>query len=228
MGHVLGAGMSWARRAERLAPPWIRRGLRRLPVAAPLAALQRTRARWEQEYEAGDWDRLGDLDELGRYSIIAGYVRHLGGAPRILDIGCGNGVMANALRPLQHTYVGCDHALAALKKASGSEGKAAVLLAADAGRLPLASGSFDVVICNEVLNCLPDVATALDEALRVLTPDGRLIVSLFDAFGREQRDCWDQVRKVCHVEDIVAVTHLESRLTWRVGLFRERKRRQGS
>jgi hypothetical protein len=48
------------------------------------------------------------------------------------------------------------------------------LLAGDALCLPFADGTFDAVICSEVLEHLPDYRGALREILRVLRPGGRL------------------------------------------------------
>lgn len=46
----------------------------------------------------------------------------------------------------------------------------------DITRLPFESGSFDVVICNHVLEHVPDDAAAMSELRRVLTPDGEALL----------------------------------------------------
>lgn len=48
----------------------------------------------------------------------------------------------------------------------------------DALELPFASGSFDLVTCFQVIEHLPSVRTALDEALRVLRRPGYLVVGI--------------------------------------------------
>jgi SAM-dependent methyltransferase len=62
------------------------------------------------------------------------------------------------------------------------------LLAGDALCLPFADGTFDAVICSEVLEHLPDYRGALREILRVLRPGGRLAVSVPRPWC--ERICW--------------------------------------
>ena len=56
--------------------------------------------------------------------------------------------------------------------------RSAVWCVGDAGRLPFADNSFDVVICSEVLEHLPDVDAALDEITRIVKPGGRFALSV--------------------------------------------------
>ena len=66
------------------------------------------------------------------------------------------------------------------------------LLAGDALCLPFADATFDVVICSEVLEHLPDYRGALREMLRVLRPGGRLAVSVPRPWC--ERICWRLAR----------------------------------
>lgn len=47
----------------------------------------------------------------------------------------------------------------------------------DITRIPLPDGSFDAVLCSEVLEHLPEPTRALDEFSRLLKPGGRLILT---------------------------------------------------
>ena len=62
------------------------------------------------------------------------------------------------------------------------------VLIGDALELPFPDGSFDAVVCSEVLEHLPAYGPALDEVVRVLRPGGRLGVSV-PRYGPE-RLCW--------------------------------------
>ena len=54
---------------------------------------------------------------------------------------------------------------------------AGVQLRADAHTLPFLDGSFDVVLCTEVLEHLPEPQRAIDEMYRVLQPGGQLLLT---------------------------------------------------
>ncbi len=48
----------------------------------------------------------------------------------------------------------------------------------DVTRLPFPDGAFDVVICSEVMEHIPDNRKAVSELMRVLKPGGDLVVSV--------------------------------------------------
>ncbi|TDV46378.1 phosphatidylethanolamine N-methyltransferase /phosphatidyl-N-methylethanolamine N-methyltransferase [Actinophytocola oryzae] len=57
-----------------------------------------------------------------------------------------------------------------------ARGRAAVLQRGDAHDLPFRDGSFDTVVCTFGLCAIPDPDRAVGEMVRVLRPDGRLIL----------------------------------------------------
>lgn len=81
---------------------------------------------------------------------------------RTLDLGAQNGPYA-AHFPRR---VAMD-----LKPSSG------IHLRGDAHTLPFRDASFDVVLCTEVLEHLPEPQRAIDEMFRVLTPGGQLLLT---------------------------------------------------
>jgi SAM-dependent methyltransferase len=67
------------------------------------------RATWDREYAAGEWSKLGKLDEMPRYALIAGCSRTIGPAASVLDIGCGEGHLASWLfEDGKRRYLGID------------------------------------------------------------------------------------------------------------------------
>ena len=51
------------------------------------------------------------------------------------------------------------------------------LVETSAEKMPFSDGDFDVVISNGVFNLIPDKVSALAEAVRVLKPNGRLMIA---------------------------------------------------
>jgi SAM-dependent methyltransferase len=113
----------------------------------------------------------------------------------VLDLGCGEGRHVHGLIGLQGVdVVGVDLDEPSLHKARDGLAQAprgggdALLMKADAYRLPFADGAFDVVICSEVLEHLHDYPAALREIRRVLKPGGRFAPTVPRAWP--ERICW--------------------------------------
>jgi SAM-dependent methyltransferase len=122
---------------------------------------------------------------------------------RVLDIGCGSGRhTAAAYRIPRAEVVGVDAAHSELAAARrrlelhdrlGEHGGGRwALCAADGLQLPFAGGQFDLVICAEVLEHVPDHDRAAAEIARVLRPGGDAVVSV-PRYGPE-RLCWALAR----------------------------------
>lgn len=117
----------------------------------------------------------------------------------MLDIGCGSGRHTAAVYGHPHvTVVGSDmniddviHARNRLRfhDHCGEHGGGTWLLSvSDITRLPFGDGAFDLVICSEVLEHIPDDHAAVREIIRVLKPKGTLAVSVPRYFP--ERLCW--------------------------------------
>lgn len=99
---------------------------------------------------------------------------HLAGRPRVLDAGCGTGAAGGWLGA-HGDVVGVDVERLALRLYRESR-PASALAAASLAALPLASASFDVVLCVTVLyhRRVEDPAAVTRELARVLRPGGVL------------------------------------------------------
>jgi SAM-dependent methyltransferase len=123
---------------------------------------------------------VGTLDH--RLSTIADLVRRERPS-RLLDIGCGQGVLLEALsRALPDALlVGIDAV------APPAQAPWQAVTGDIAGRLPFADASFDVVVAGEVIEHVPNPDLMLAEARRVLTPHGRLVLSTPNIVGWANR-----------------------------------------
>lgn len=90
----------------------------------------------------------------------------------VLDIGCADGAIRNALPGLR-SYLGLDYPGTAL----GLYGTRPDVLG-DAASLPFSDARFDTVMLLDVLEHLARPELALAEARRVLRPGGRLLVTV--------------------------------------------------
>jgi len=117
---------------------------------------------------------------------------------RVLDIGCGTGRhMAETVRRPETLTVGTDineedllgarQRLVDLDKLGVVRG-AWRLGMADITALPFTDAAFDLVICSEVLEHIPDHQGAVAELVRVLKPGGDLVISVPCYFP--EKICW--------------------------------------
>lgn len=103
---------------------------------------------------------------------------------RILDAGCGAGPLFAALRDRGAVMTGIDASAGMLELARQRLGTEADLRVADlADPLPFPDDAFDDVVASLVLHYLEDWGPTLAELRRVLTPGGRLIVSVEHPFA---------------------------------------------
>ncbi|MBV7703092.1 class I SAM-dependent methyltransferase [Nocardia nova] len=103
---------------------------------------------------------------------------------RILDAGCGSGLLFAALRDRGAVVTGIDASARMLEQARQHLGADADVRVADlADPLPFPDDAFDDVVASLVLHYLRDWGPTLAELRRVLVPGGRLLVSVEHPFA---------------------------------------------
>lgn len=95
--------------------------------------------------------------------------------PRLLDIGCGTGDLAQEIR-VQHPdalVIAADFTPEMVQLGAATKPDPSILwVIADAQHLPFPDSSFNGVVCGYLLRNLPDTQAALDEQYRVNQPNG--------------------------------------------------------
>jgi len=106
---------------------------------------------------------------------------------RVLDVGCGGGLLAEEFARLGCAVTGVDpseESLAAAREHAATLGLAIEYQRARGEALPFAADSFNVVYCCDVLEHVDDLRQVLSETARVLEPGG---VYLYDTINRTPR-----------------------------------------
>lgn len=122
--------------------------------------------------------QLGQITDTLEEELILELV----GSPegmRILDVGCGDGVLAAGLARVGAVVTGVDsdpRMLVAGRARAQRASVAVEFVEGDIRALPFTDALFDVVIAVTVLCFVPDAARALREMARMLKPGGRTVI----------------------------------------------------
>lgn len=123
------------------------------------------------------YDAKAGLYERGLNQVVLGAVRAcLPAGGRVLDVGCGSGGLLGALRGLAGYRAGVELSPTAAAAAAGVADEV-VNLPVDA-ELPFPPGSFDVVVCADILEHLADPAAVLASLGDLCRPGGAVVVSV--------------------------------------------------
>lgn len=119
----------------------------------------------------------GRLDIVDRYNITSVLVQ----GPNVLDVGCGECLLARLLLDNSKTVecvTGIDASEEMIVRAEEFIGEHVDLHVGYAENLPFDDGQFDTVVLGQILEHVVDVGGSIRESLRVLKPGGRLIVNV--------------------------------------------------
>ncbi len=102
---------------------------------------------------------------------------HLHPGARWLDAGCGSHLLGTDLDPLEDWLVEQCSVIIGMDVSLRSRRKMRMLVQGSLYALPFASGSFDFVTCNMVVEHLEDPARALAEIARCLGDGGAVVIN---------------------------------------------------
>jgi 2-polyprenyl-6-hydroxyphenyl methylase / 3-demethylubiquinone-9 3-methyltransferase len=142
---------------------------------------------------AGWWDEHGFLHALAALNPARfGYMRRvitqelhlMPTGLRVLDVGCGGGLLAEEFARLGCAVTGVDpshESLATARAHAAGQGLTIEYRTGSGEALPFVADGFDVVYCCDVLEHVNDLRRVIAEAARVLKPGG---VYLYDTINR--------------------------------------------
>ncbi len=130
--------------------------------------------------------------------LQADFVRdRLSGKERVLELGCGTGLIMQRLLPSVKRITGVDISPGMLEHARARELDVHEASVTD---LPFTDESFDLVYSFKVLAHVQDIAKAASEAFRVTAPGGSALLEFYNPFS------WRGVRKRLVVDRISGKT----------------------
>lgn len=145
------------------------------------AHFEETSSYWESVYEHPSL--VGNVYR-NRRTVTLAWIDSLGllAGARILDVGCGRGLLSTMLASRGFAVTAVDHVTDMLDATRRHATEAGVsdrvsTARADVHSLEFADGSFDVVIALGVLPWLHSPLGAMEEMVRVLQPGGYLLAS---------------------------------------------------
>jgi ubiquinone/menaquinone biosynthesis C-methylase UbiE len=153
--------------------------------------------------------RYGEI-QRGKYHVVLANITN---ADRILDVGCGTGMLLGPLGERARIVVGVDMSVKMLRAAKKRAPRAFLVLA-DADHLPFANGSFDVAVSVTLLQNMPDPSKTVREVARVLQPNGvAIITSLKHKHSQKQLADWAsganleplETWEILNSEDIICI-----------------------
>ena len=136
------------------------------------------------------WDSIRSL-HVAESEVEGAIARALGDQPlgRLVDIGTGTGRMIELFGREAQQSIGIDRSSEMLRLARvklEAAGISSSLRQGDMYALPLDDSAADTVIIHQVLHYAHSPAAAIEEAARVLSANGRLLVVDFAAHEREE------------------------------------------
>lgn len=171
---------------------------------------------WEEQYQKGGWEFMRRLDELPRYSVLSGYLRHLKPGGAVLDVGCGEGILRDEMRIHGYArWVGVDIAETAVARARETADDRATFLAANAEE-HTPDGRFDAIVFNECVYYFENPIGTVERYRTFLELGGVILVSMFRS--RRADVIRERLKAALPLVEEVELVHRKG--TWVVSVFR--------
>lgn len=180
----------------------------------PIAVSQE---QWNLEYSSGRWTYLDGINQVARYSVIAGYIFHFKPGGSVLDVGCGEGVLHKRLAPYGYgRYLGIDCSDEAISRTISRQDAKTHFVCADALSFT-PNQAFDVIVFNECLYYFENPLEVLRRHEQYLASDGICVVSM--TCIESTAKIWKMLDSSTAIEDEIRLWHRSDR-SWVIKVLR--------
>jgi ubiquinone/menaquinone biosynthesis C-methylase UbiE len=119
--------------------------------------------------------RIYSFNQYERDRWVAAQAATIPSGSRVLDVGAGSS-------PYRSLFAHCEYKTQDFAKLEsdqflGQKGYGAIDYVSDILSIPVPEASFDVILCTEVLEHVPEPIRAVQELARILNPGGRLLLT---------------------------------------------------
>ena len=182
---------------------------------------------YERYYSADGWDEdwskgydLSVPKEDARYGTLLVMMRRYERGGPILDVGCGDGLLAERYRSVSPArIIGFDYSAAAVEQAIARNVPNTEFVRADS-RTYRPGEQFPLIVLNESLYYLQDYMGVLNNLARALTPGGAFLISMYDTVIT--RRIWKNVLASYAVLQGASIKDENTRCRWWIRSLRPR------
>lgn len=123
--------------------------------------------RFDHEYEVSRREKAEKI-----ISILQDFSGRDLGQSDCLDLGCANGIITNFIKGKFHSIFGVEIDEKLVREAVRDHLRDCIFIVANGGKTPFKPQSFDVIVCTQVYEHVPDPKSLSDEIWRLLKPGG--------------------------------------------------------
>ncbi len=158
-------------------------------LGRPIAA-----SAWDINFASGNWEYLSNLSETSRYAIIHNYAVRLISPARILDIGCGAGVLRSFFDEDEFvSYVGLDLSGEAIRLSKSRNFPSTSFLVVDFDEYVLDT-AHDIIIFNESIGYAADPGKTFKRYWDTL-PQGKIVIISTHDYDIRSRASWKRIER---------------------------------
>ncbi len=147
-----------------------------MPNLTPEDVERNERVAWEEAWSGGLYeDAIAFITARSGQTEIAVELGEITEESRVLDVGCGPGILSESIAKVAASVAGIDFLESMIEQAK-SRRSGASFQVADAEQLPFEDEDFDVAVCCYTAHHFARPEKVFSELYRVLKPGGRVVV----------------------------------------------------